>query len=150
MAGIEDRFRGRYEYVIDDKGRVQFPAAFRNVMELLGSSVLMVIPWKDRLRAYPIEKWAEIETKILQSGLALRRFLDYASGGIVRCTFDNQGRIRITRDTLKKAGIEKEVVFLGGIEYVNILDKKVWQKEHAANHEDFESFNADLSSLGIN
>ncbi len=44
----QSRFRSRTEHVLDEKGRLNLPARFREVLRQSGSDILMVAPWKNR------------------------------------------------------------------------------------------------------
>lgn len=145
----EKRFRSRSEHVMDAKGRLNLPSRFREVLDDLGSDVLMIAPWKDHLRAYPLAEWEQLERNLLDNGAALGSFVRYVVGGVIPCTLDKQGRVRITPELRSDVSIEKDVVLTGMIDWIEIWDKDAWSRENATARENFEDHKANLAKLGI-
>ncbi|NTV51332.1 MAG: division/cell wall cluster transcriptional repressor MraZ, partial [Desulfobulbaceae bacterium] len=58
------RFRSKYDHTIDEKGRLSFPSRFREVLRQYQSEILIVIPWENHLRAYPLAEWENLENKL--------------------------------------------------------------------------------------
>jgi MraZ protein len=146
------RFRSRTEHTLDEKGRLNFPTRFREVLRQLGSETLMIAPWKNHLRAYPLAEWEALETKLLTQGGAqpgLGNFVRYVVGGVAECSLDKQGRIRIPADLRSDAAIAKDVVLTGMIDWVEIWDRDAWNAETEAARNSFDDHEAGLAKLGI-
>lgn len=143
------RFRSKTEHVLDSKGRLNFPSRFRDVLRLLGSDVLMIAPWKDHLRAYPIAQWEILETTLLTNGGKLGSFVRYVVGGVTECTLDKQGRIRLTPALRTDVDLTKDVVLTGMLDWVEIWDKSAWDAETDATRDEFDDHKAKLADLGI-
>ena len=81
---------GQYDYAIDAKGRLNFPARFRDVM----GETFIVTRWLDHcLAAFPAEEFEKVAAKIEGKGLVKGRKVSrmlYASA--VEVTPDKQGR----------------------------------------------------------
>lgn len=149
---IRSRFRSRTEHSLDDKGRLNFPSRFRDVLRQSGSEVLIVAPWNSHLRIYPIAEWEILETKLLTEGgqqEGLGDFIRYVIGGVIECSPDKQGRIRLSPDLRNDAGLDKEVVLTGMIDWVEIWDKQAWDSQTKNARENFDDHQASLSRLGI-
>lgn len=149
---IQSRFRSRTEHTLDTKGRLNFPSRFREVLRQSGSEILMVVPWKTHLRAYPIAEWETLETKLLTQGGEqpnIASFVRYVVGGVTECCLDKQGRIRLPLDLRSDAGLEKEVVLTGMIDWVEIWNKEAWAAETQATRDSFDGHEASLSKMGI-
>lgn len=146
------RFRSRTEHTLDAKGRLNFPSRFREVLRQHGSGVLVIVPWKTHLRAYPQAEWEILENKLLEEGgeqPGLGHFVRYVIGGVAECSLDKQGRILLPPDLRKDAGLKKEVVLTGMLDWVEIWDKKAMEAETQATRDDFEGHEASLAKLRI-
>ncbi|HJB20726.1 MAG TPA: division/cell wall cluster transcriptional repressor MraZ [Candidatus Fournierella merdavium] len=118
---------GEYNYTIDDKGRLNFPAKFR---EKMGAAFVVTRWLDDCLVAFPEEEWQRI-TDILRSKSMVKtrdiqRFL-YAAAQEV--TPDKQGRILLEPALRAHAGLQKEVTVIGVGGYAEIWDTAAWQKK---------------------
>ncbi|OGR19191.1 MAG: division/cell wall cluster transcriptional repressor MraZ [Desulfobacterales bacterium GWB2_56_26] len=145
------RFRSRSEHILDAKGRLNFPSRFRDVLRQSGPEILMVAPWKDHLRAYPLAEWEALETKLLSQGGEpdIVKFVRYVVGGVVECSLDKQGRILLPPDLRSDANLTKEVILSGMIDWVEIWDKAALLAENDTARNGFEDFKASLSRMGI-
>ncbi|RMH17138.1 MAG: division/cell wall cluster transcriptional repressor MraZ, partial [Gemmatimonadetes bacterium] len=87
-------FLGRYEYQLDDKGRVSLPSAFRREADC---DRFVLLQWKPpALTLFPETTWKSAQERLLQ----FRRSQPEAWGEILRLTSsavevspDKQGRI---------------------------------------------------------
>ncbi len=149
---MRGRFRSRTEHTLDAKGRLNFPSRFREVLRDCDSEVLMIAPWNKHLRAYPVADWDALETKLLtkggeQSGIA--SFVRYVVGGVVECSLDKQGRIRLPADLRIDAGIQKDIVLTGMLDWVEIWDVDAWRVENQSTKGNFDSHEESLAKMGI-
>lgn len=126
---------GQYDYVMDTKGRINFPAKYREEM----GEVFYVTRWMDRcLAAFPqaeFEKLAEkIEEKgIVRSRAAARAFFSAA----VEVTPDKQGRIQLPARLRQYANLEHEVSIIGRRSFAEIWDTEAWNISQATADDDF-------------
>lgn len=146
------RFRSRTEHTLDEKGRLNFPTRFREVLRQLGSETLMIVPWKTHLRAYPLAEWEALETTLLTEGSSqpgLGKWIRYVVGGVVECSLDKQGRIRLPGDLRNDIGILKDVVLTGMLDWVEIWDRDAWNAETDAALDSFDEQEQGLAKLGL-
>jgi transcriptional regulator MraZ len=131
MAG--KAFRGSFDHTIDDKGRLNFPSHFREVLRQHESEGLVMIPWGDNhLRVYPVEKWEIIEEKLMAEDWEqtedqediIRELLSQC----IDCTLDKQGRLLVPPHVRSELGLKKEIALIGMINRVEIWDKDVWKE----------------------
>lgn len=119
------RFRGLYEYSIDEKGRVNIPAKFRKVLNPQADETFVVARGPNNcLRAYPQDEWKKFENELdarpqTPQTVRLRRQL-YAS--LADSTLDGQGRITITPLQMQISGITKKTVLVGQGPYVEMWE----------------------------
>ena len=124
---------GQYDYAIDAKGRLNFPARFRDAM----GETFIVTRWLDHcLAAFPAEEFEKVAAKIEEKGLVKGRRVSrmlYASA--VEVTPDKQGRIQLTPRLLAHAGLEKDVTVVGMGRYAEIWNTAVWDERESAGED---------------
>lgn len=123
-------FFGRYDYTIDAKGRLNFPAKFR---EAMGES-FVVLEWVDHcLFALPmseVERLAEkLESDELMESWEISGDLFSTACEVVP---DKQGRILLPAELREYAALEKEVTIIGNRNHAEIWATNVWNERRAA------------------
>ncbi|MBI5420231.1 MAG: division/cell wall cluster transcriptional repressor MraZ [Deltaproteobacteria bacterium] len=148
-------FRGRFEYTIDPKGRVNIPARFREQLQESGQESLVVTNYQGCLYAYPSDDWARIEEKLSKVSSVDRKlntFLRFFIGGGVEVVPDKQGRILVPPSLRSYAGLDKDVVITGMPNRFEIWSLTKWQEEIGRfEKEGFEDpeLAREINSLGI-
>ena len=124
---------GQYDYAIDAKGRLNFPAKFRDTM----GETFIVTRWLDHcLAAFPSDEFEKVAAKIEEKGLVKGRTVSrmlYSSA--VEVTPDKQGRIQLTPRLLAHAGLEKDVTVVGMGRYAEIWNTAVWDERESAGED---------------
>ena len=102
---------GQYDYAIDAKGRLNFPAKFRDAM----GETFIVTRWLDHcLAAFPSDEFEKVAAKIEEKGLVKGRNVSrmlYSSA--VEVTPDKQGRIQLPARLREYAGLDHDVTAIG-------------------------------------
>ena len=116
---------GRYDYAIDDKGRLNFPAKFR---EDMGKS-FVVTCWLDGcLAAFPESEWDRVTSLLREKSMVRARDVQrYLYASAVEAAPDKQGRILIPQHLRKAASLEKDVTIIGVGGRVEIWDTAAWE-----------------------
>lgn len=135
---------GKYTNALDAKGRVFVPAAFRGD---LGDRFVLTRGSEDKsLYIYPMDEWKRFVEKLQQlptskkdSRMIIRHFCSNATS----CDMDSQGRILIPQELREKAELQKEVVFIGTVNRIEL-----WSAENVKETE-VEDIGALLESLDI-
>ena len=118
-------FKGEFNHSIDAKGRVILPAKFR---EQLGEEFVMTVGLDGCLFIYPNDEW-EIFAEQLRSlpgnkdGRQLQRFF-YSNA--TTCEIDKQGRVLIPAKLRSAAALEKDIVFLGIENKIEVWSRERW------------------------
>ena len=118
---------GEYDYAIDAKGRLNFPARFREEM----GETFVVTRWIDScLIALPMDRWQKLVDRLSDYNLAdaqplMRRLIPSAA----EVTPDKQGRILVPPKLRRHAGLEKEVSIVGMGSYAEIWDTALWEQK---------------------
>lgn len=122
---------GKYDYSMDDKGRLSIPARHREQVERDGQPLLFyVAPGRDgQLNAYAEREYHEM-TEELGAGTdeASREALRFVSANTDTCPMDKQGRLVIGPALRDYAGIKRDVVVLGMRRKIEIWDKQRFAK----------------------
>ena len=130
LKGEQRVFFGRYDYTIDAKGRLNFPAKFRDAM---GES-FVVLEWVDNcLFALPMEEVERLADKLesdeLMDSWAISGDLFSTACEVVP---DKQGRILLPAELRAYAGLEKDVTIIGNRNHAEIWATEVWNARRAA------------------
>lgn len=113
---------GKYTNVLDAKGRVFVPAAFRSD---LGERFVLTRGFENKsLYIYPLDEWQSFVEKLQQKLKASksdnRDIFRYFCANAVNCEMDSQGRVVIPQELREKAQLDKEVVFIGTMTRVEL------------------------------
>jgi MraZ protein len=147
-----NHFRGRSEHSLDGKGRLNIPTRFREVLRAQYDERLMVTPWNQCLRVYPVQQWEKMEVQLLahlKDQPEMSKMIRYMIGGVVECPLDKQGRILLSPKLREEGGISREVVITGVMTYFEILDKQTWEADNKPTVADFASFEISLLKSGL-
>ena len=151
MPGL--KFRGKYDHSIDEKGRLSFPSRYREVLRQYDTGILIVIPWDDHLRLYPLAEWESLENKLKAEDSDqlenLDKILRYFESESYECTLDKQGRVLIPPALRADLGLKKDIVLIGMIERVEIWDKDTWEMESKIGRAHFQEHKATIKKRGI-
>lgn len=133
---------GQYDYAVDAKGRLNFPAKFRESM----GETFIVSRWLDHcLAAFPAEEFEKVAEKIEEKGLvkgrAVSRML-YSSA--VEVTPDKQGRIQLPNKLREYAGLDHDVTIIGNRAFAEIWNSEAWQASQNTADDDFTAAMEDL------
>lgn len=125
-------FRGRFEYTIDPKGRVNIPARFREQLANSGQESFIVTNYSGCLCVYPVGEWSQIEESVARASSVNRKlntFLRFFVGGAVEVVPDKQGRILIPPSLRSYAGLDRDVVITGMPRRFEIWSREKWEVE---------------------
>lgn len=126
-AVVDNSFIGEFHHSLDAKGRLIVPASFRDG---LGSSFRVGISLDPCLTVYSNEGWEEFYARLSAlpgNRQETRRVIRFFTSGTVRVELDRQGRILLPQEIRDKAGIKKDVVFLGFGSKAEIWDEATYE-----------------------
>lgn len=159
-------FRGKFETTIDAKGRTSIPAKFREVLaETFGDERFFLTrsnpvrlhggEMSYGLSIYPYQEFLNLEQKLKTgTGLGLssaelaavkRTILVPA----VECTADKLGRLLVPNDLKKSALLEREILFVGMLNKVEIWSQAEWEKVSRQDEQNFPIDSPALADLGL-
>ena len=135
-------FFGSYEHSLDGKNRIRIPANFK---EGLGENPSIAIGADGGLVIYPASTMRDITEKIKEKGIpqekraAIRNFL----ANMFQVSEDAQGRFILNAMLRDVASIDKDVVFVGVNDRVEVWSTERWAKANVGDSD------VDLSEYGI-
>ena len=124
---------GTYECKVDTKGRVMMPIALKKQLSKLINEgfVLKRSVFNHCIEMYPVSEWSKLMDKL--NGLNrfnkknndfIRRF----TAGVKSVEMDNSGRFLISKDLIKYASIDKEIVLSSSVNNLEIWNKSTYEK----------------------
>ncbi len=139
-------FMGQYEHSVDAKGRTIIPARYR---EDLGETFVVTRGLDGCLFLYPQSEWQNFVDKLqkLPSNQNTRKIQRQFLSKAMEVMVDKQGRILIPALLRKDAAIEKEVVFVGMMNRVEVWDKSRLGEQEI--QEDEEALEITMDELNI-
>ncbi len=134
-------FLGRYEFQMDEKGRVSLPSAFRREAD---GDRFVLLQWRaPALTLFPVASWDATQERLL----AFRRNQPEAWGDVLAITSsavevspDKQGRILIPAWLKEAAGLDDRVLLLGNIDRVELWQPEEFGKAARTGSAEFEKF----------
>ena len=134
-------FLGRYDFQMDEKGRVSLPAAFRREA---GGERFILLQWeKPYLTLFPEDVWKEVQERLLEYRRAEPAAWSYVreiTANAVEVSPDKQGRILIPAWLQEAASLKGTVVLSGVIDRVEIWDPEEFRKSVQEGAEDSQRF----------
>lgn len=126
-------YTGLFRHTLDDKGRLTIPSAWRAAHA--EADAFLATPHPDGYVAIlPPAEVEKLHAKISElklSDAAAQAFAARFFSQTQSFSFDKAGRIGLSGDLLKHAGIEKDAVLVGSLTKFNIYNPARWQQEEA-------------------
>jgi len=143
-------FRGLSKLSVDAKGRVAMPKAHRDVLDENDVSELVVTASTTRcLNVYRKDEWDELEKKIMEApnvqSSSVRKIQRLYVGYANVVGLDSAGRIPLTPEQRRYAGIDKKAMFVGQGAKFEIWDEERWERVFGISDEDDDD--EDLSDV---
>lgn len=136
---------GKYNHSIDSKNRLIIPSKLK---EQLGETVTILRGSDKCLTLYSAEEWASYAQKISElPKTKVREITRYLYSNSMEVQPDSQGRVMLSADMLKYAGITKNVITVGCGKYAEIWSEEVWNEQNL--DEEPENFTEMLLDLGL-
>ncbi|MES2504188.1 MAG: division/cell wall cluster transcriptional repressor MraZ [Myxococcota bacterium] len=147
-------FRGLNENLLDDKGRVAFPMEFRQV---LGSDHFVLTlslyePCLVAMRQVDFEAQAEKVRQLPASNPAVMEFKRVVIASSFVATIDKAGRVAIPKELRDYAGLEREILWAGIIDQIEVWSRKRWNernRKRLANKTELEALRKTLEGFGL-
>ena len=128
-------FTGEYTNNMDEKGRINIPAPFRDVLQKSYNEPTIIVardPQTTCLRAYPQREWKRLLAKIgarPSNDRVVQAFKRAVISSAQEYAPDKQGRVLIPQNLRAYAAISKAAVFAGSVDTFEIWDAVAWDSQ---------------------
>ena len=125
-------FQGLHNCLMDDKGRVAFPAPLRSSLEKLGVGDTFVLtqslyePCLVAMSEPDFAAQAEKVRALPPSNPAVVQFKRFVIAPATVVTIDRAGRVGVPKELREYAGLERECVWAGVVEKIEFWSKARW------------------------
>ncbi len=141
-------FIGEYEHSLDEKKRISLPKSFR---QGLGKKIVMTRGLDNCLFVYSRSSWEKVAAKLQQLSFAqadTRGFNRFILSGAAEVEVDSAGRILIPDHQKVFAGLNKNVVFAGVSDRVEVWDAARWQSYKTRIEKQADALAEKLGEIG--
>jgi len=131
-------FTGRFEYSVDDKGRLSIPARMREQVEKEGQDLAFIVTSisADYLAFYAPIEFQELIASVREStDPNSRELMRRLTSEAETCPLDKQGRVTLTAPLRQLAGLQRDVVVIGVAKRIEIWDRARYEAHRQATSE---------------
>jgi len=125
-------FCGEFEHTLDSQCRVSIPSEWRRKS---GETRLILFPGREKdLLLLPFESFRDFLNAARKAAFASRsaqEALAHIGARVRDCRCDKQGRIKIDRELLDRAGITDQLKMVGAFTHIKLCAPQFWSKEPA-------------------
>ena len=116
---------GNAVHNLDTKGRIVIPARYRDDF---GSSVFALYGVKGCIRLYSYDEFMKVTEKVINGDISMDAFKRKILGSVENVSFDAQGRILLSENLRKKAGITDKVRMVGMFEWLELWNEESFEQ----------------------
>ncbi len=142
-------YTGLFRHTLDEKGRLTIPSAWRGA-HAEGDAFLATPHPDGYVAVLPPSEVEKLHAKIAQMALSDGAGQDFAARFFAQTqsfAFDKQGRVGLSADLLRAAGIAKDAVLVGSLTKFNLYSPARWEKVETRTAGD--NFGDIMRRLGI-
>lgn len=137
---MDQLFLGNEQMTVDQKGRVGIPSRFVAILRAIDpadadKAGVMITPDRS-IKIMPAnyfraetESWSKLDDRDNQE----RLILNMATSLAELVTLDKQNRIKLNPMMMELAGIDRQVVIVGNIKFMQLFDIKKWREMFEKN-----------------
>jgi MraZ protein len=141
-------FRGRYEHTIDPKGRLSIPSRYREELAARGVTMLVLSEGDHCVWAFPLDAWEQLEERLRQHpqlSPERRNVVRVMVASAKECPVDRAGRTLVPPELREFAGLKRDVVITGALEWFEIWSRERWTDHHQTLRGGFDEMTRKLS-----
>ncbi|MDR3723242.1 MAG: division/cell wall cluster transcriptional repressor MraZ [Terracidiphilus sp.] len=129
-------FRGNHPAKIDDKGRLKLPAAFNAQLEVSHIADFYVTSEDGKsAQIWPIQTWEAREKVLARNSMKkeVRKYTNITSYFGQEARVDTQSRLVLPQILRSKAALDSEVVVFGKMDYLEVVNREVFERSLTEN-----------------
>jgi len=135
-------FYGEFKHNLDNKGRLILPSLFRDVAkENYIENFYITRGFEGCLLMFSEQEWRDQESKLKQLSFTKkesRKFSRLYFSAAAKVNVDKQGRFLLPKYLKDFANIQREVIFIGVSNRVEIWSSETWKKYYESEKNSFE------------
>lgn len=144
---------GSYDCMLDSKGRLPVPVAFKKQLgeAMKTELILKRSVFQPCIELFTREEWNKVMNQIDGLNKFVKKneqFIRIFTAGLKLVEADSTGRIQLTKELLQFAKIEKSVVVTAVLNKIEIWDKETYEKSISISENDFATLTEEI--MGIN
>lgn len=119
---------GEYNSKVSEKKRISLPTKFR---EELGEEIILTRGYEDALIIVNKKLWKKIASEVINGSFIDKNIRDtnrFLVGGAKEIQLDSLGRFVIPQPLFEHANLDREVVFIGLVNWIELWDKSKWEE----------------------
>jgi len=128
-------FKGTYQYTLDPKNRFNIPSKMRNAFVPKDKDTVVLTRGFDQcIYVYSLTEWQNLEAKMRTLSIMntnTRKLIRLISGNAHECELDKQGRVIIPQPLLEFGKIEKEIIIIGMLNWIEVWHPALYQESHS-------------------
>jgi len=148
-------FRGNHPAKVDEKGRLKFPAAFKQLLDAQNVTQFYITSADGKsAEIWPLPEWEKREQALAEFSTlddAVQKYLNLTSYYGQQVEMDNQGRVLLPQILRGSATLDADVTVFGKMVYLEVHNREIFEKNLAANEmttDDRKALAAILSRRG--
>ena len=123
---------GTYECKVDTKGRLPLPVGIKRQLadSLKEGFVIKRSVFQQCLEIHPMSSWMKIMGDLSKLNRFVKKnndFIRVYTAGVKEVEVDANGRLQISKDLIKYAEIDKEVVLSSAVDFIEVWDKEKYE-----------------------
>jgi MraZ protein len=125
-------FQGASSLSLDAKGRLSVPTRHRDVLAATAAGQLTITRHPDGcLMVFPRPEWEKFRERIAQLPMSAQWWKRIFLGNAMDVEMDATGRVLVSPELRKAAGIAKETILLGMGSHFELWDKAAYEAQEA-------------------
>lgn len=142
-------FSGEFSQNLDVKNRIIVPAKLRS---LLGEEFVISRGMENTISLYTLEKWEQLNTKLSKLSVTKkshRLLTRFFLSGASELSHDKMGRILIPKSLKEFAKLEKECIFIGVGDHIELWNKQAWEAYMDENLDEFDDMIEEIGDIEL-
>lgn len=140
---------GTYECKVDAKGRLPIPAGLKKQLAdiLVDGFVIKRSVFQQCLEIHPMKNWEKIMNDLGKLNRFVKKnndFIRIFTAGVKVVEMDANNRLQISKDLVKFAQIDKDVVLSSSVNMIEIWSKELYENVINVDDVDFANLAEDI------
>lgn len=140
-------FSGEYSQNLDAKNRIIIPAKLRTD---LGESFVVTRGMENTISIYTMDKWDALNKKLSKLSVTKkshRLLTRFFLSGANETSVDKTGRILVPKSLKEFANLEKECIFIGVGDHIELWSKDAWENYMNDNLDEFDDVIEEIGDI---